>query len=639
MEDKGIYTKKGIKVNDKTFNIKLYIKRSSIIFELESPEKKYSNSFSLNDLIRIYKSYFIDYTDINEAFKGLIELFDYDLIYTEGDNSINFKIKKNNNKEISFPLKEKKDEENQINYDSLSDEMKKIINSNKLILGIDLGTTYSCASIFLDDKKIIIENSLGNRTTPSYVLFLDKNKVNVGELAKLQPSYHKNIIYNSKKLIGKNINDKEVQLIKDNYSFVIKEDNYSKFLKIEVDGDYYYPEQISAMVLKKIVNDSEYYLYKLLKKKIKIKNAVITAPAYFNQKQRKAILNAANIIGLNVKRIINEPTAASLAYLYDSFMNEKKNIIVLDFGGGTFDITLLHLTQENNSSYCDIICTGGDPNFGGEKFDEKLMKKCIESIQTNNLSLNKKLPQNIRLKRACENAKIKLSSQGNTRIFLEGYLPSINIDLSITKKEFEEYCEDLFNEFEGIIQKFLTDNHVDKKEINEVIPIGGSTLIPKIRSTFTKLFPDSKINYELDPKEVVAIGAAIQGGILSKLHSLKDYKLFDITNCSLGVETVGKEMSIIIKKHSHIPIGHKKEYSNAYDNATELLIKVYEGEDENNIKNDIFLGEFKIKNLPKNKKAREIKLDVIFNIDENSLLYVKAIEKANQKNLKIIYLI
>ena len=631
MEDNEMYNKENIIINGKEYNIKLYTKRNVVVFELESSEKKYSNSFSLNDLIKIYRIYFIDYTNINAAFSGLKELFEENIqnfLIIEEDNSIIFNIKKKNGKEIIFSLEKKKDE---IYYDSLSEEMKKIIDNNELILGIDFGTTYSCASVMLDDKKIIIKNSLGERTTPSFVLFLEDNKISVGELAKLQPSYCKNIIFNIKRLIGKNYNNSEVQSIKNNCYFKIKNDNDFNLLKIEVNDKEYYPEQISAMILKNIINDSEYYLKKLLGKEIKIKNSVITAPAYFNQLQRKSILNAANIINLNVKRIINEPTAASLAYLYENFNNVEKDIIVFDFGGGTFDITLLHLTQEESSSYCDIKCTGGDPNFGGEDFDDLLMKKSIESTKNNIYHLDKKLPQNIRLKRACENAKIKLSSQNDTIIFVEEYLPSLNIDFKITKDKFEEYCKELFDKFENIIKNFLEKNNVDKTKISEVIPIGGSTLIPKIRIILEDLFPNSKFNYNLNPKEVVATGAAIQGGILSKINSLKDYNLFDITNNSLGVELVGEKMSKIINKYSHIPIQYKREYFNAYDNATELLIKVYEGEN-NNVKNNIFLGEFKIKNLPKNKKSGEIYIDVSFNIDENSLLYVKAIEKENINN-------
>jgi molecular chaperone DnaK (HSP70) len=233
-------------------------------------------------------------------------------------------------------------------------------------LGIDFGTTYSCASVMLDEHIIVIQNSLGLRTIPSFVLFLENNKICVGELAKLQPSEEKNIIYNTKRLIGKNFDDKEVQLIKNSLSFKIERDNDFNLLKIKVNENDYYPDEISAMILKKIVKDSEYYLSKLLNKEIKIKNSIITAPAYFNNNQRKAILNAADIINLKVKRIINEPTSASLAYLYDNLSNVEKKILVLDLGGGTFDITFLNLTQNEKSSYCDIKCTGGDQILEGK---------------------------------------------------------------------------------------------------------------------------------------------------------------------------------------------------------------------------------------------------------------------------------
>ena len=428
--------------------------------------------------------------------------------------------------------------------------------------------------------------------------------------------------------------------MKQNLSFEIKEDKDYNLLKIKVNDDEYYPDQISAMVLKKIVTDSEYYLSKILGKEIKIKNSVITAPAYFNHRQRKAIINAANIINLNVKRIINEPTAASLAYLYKNLSNIKKNIIVFDFGGGTFDITLLNLEQSKEGSYCDIKCTGGDPNFGGEDFDEILMKKCIEKIWNKydiNLDIDKKLYQNIRLKRACENAKIILSKDNDTKIILQEYLPSINIDFSLTREEFECFCESLFKKFEKIIDEFLKDNNVNKEDISEVIPIGGSTLIPRIKGIIRSKFKDSKINDTLNPHEVVAIGAGIQGGLLSGLENLTSYNLLDITNYSLGVEIVGEKMSKIIKKYTHIPIQYYSSYHNEYDYPEFLSIKVYEGEDENNIKNDIFLGEFKIGNLPR-KKAKEINITVVFDIDKNSILNVKAIEEANKDNVEEKYI-
>ena len=621
---------KDIKLNNKSYNLKLYLKKKNIIFELESFDnnviKKYENSFSLDSLQKLDK-YFRMSDDINGVFSDFKNLFEGNYSIEEGDSFIDFKIKFQK-RDIIIHLIEINENENKISYESLSDEMKKIIDNNELILGIDFGTTYSCASVMLDKNIFIIQNSLGQNTTPSFVLFLNKNKICVGELAKLQPSYEKNIIYNIKRLMGKSINDKEINEMKNNLSFKLESDKDFNLLKIQVKEKDYYTEQISAMILKKIINDAEYYLKKILKKSIKIKNAIITIPAYFNIKQRESILNAAKIINLKVKRIINEPTAASLAYLYNNLMNIEKTILVLDLGGGTFDITLLYLKQGKKYSYCDIKCTGGDPNFGGEDFDDILMKKCVETI--NYTISDKNLNHNIRLKRACENAKIKLSSVNKTNIFIEEYLPTCNIDFSITKEEFEEYCSELFKKFQKIIEDFLKDNNVDKNNIEEIIPIGGSIAIPKIKETIGSIFTNSKIKNNLDPKEIVSIGASVQGGILSKLEHLKDYDLHDITNYSLGVELVGERMSKVIKRYTPIPIQKKKMYENHYDYPKEINIKVYEGENID-IKNNLYLGEFKITNLPKKKKG-EIKIKIIFEIDRNSALRVLAIEEEKKNS-------
>ena len=258
------------------------------------------------------------------------------------------------------------------------------------------------------------------------------------------------------------------------------------------------------------------------------------------------------------------------------------------------------------------------------------MKKCVQSI--NHLILDKHASQNIRLKRACEKAKIKLSSFSKTNIFIEEYLPSLNIDFSVTKEEFEEYCSELFTKFQKIIEDFLKDNNVDKSEISEVIPIGGSILIPKIQEIIRTIFNNSEIKNNLDPKEIVSIGASIQGGILSKLDHLKNYDLLDITNYSLGVELVGERMSKVIKRYTPTPIQKEKKYVNAYDYPKSIDVKVYEGENEN-IKNNLYLGEFKITNLPRLKKG-QIKLKIIFTIDKNSILKVTAVEEQNKKNSK-----
>ena len=296
----------------------------------------------------------------------------------------------------------------EIEYNKLSNEIKNLIDNNDLILGIDLGTTYSTSAIMLDEKIIVIPNSFGFRNTPSYVMFLGPNERCVGDLAKLYPlNKEKNIIFNSKRLLGKIINDIKNEDFYKALSFDLIEKNDKLKIKIKFPNDEleFFPEEISAMIIKKIIEDCEYYLSEKIGKEIKIKKAIITVPANFNQKQREATKQAAQIIDLEVIKMINEPTTASLSYAYDSIENNiKKYITVIDFGGGTLDITLLKFRKDKEYIFSNIIFSYGEQNFGGEDFDYILMEKCLGSK-----GFDKLLPHNIRLKRACENAKIILS--------------------------------------------------------------------------------------------------------------------------------------------------------------------------------------------------------------------------------------
>ena len=330
-------------------------------------------------------------------------------------------------------------------------------------------------------------------------------------MAKLQPSYEcKNIIYNTKRFFGRNINDEEIKKIEPDLPFDIKQDDELNHLKININFNKsenkpkeYYPEQISALILKKLINDSEYYLSKKLNKEIKIKNAVITVPAYFNQKQREATIQAAEIIGLGIKRMINEPTAASLAYGINSSENDKKLITVLDFGWGTLDLTLLQFIKNENGIYYDIKFSYGNTHFGGEDFDNILMNKCLKSIGKEGIEINTKLQCNVRLKRACEMAKIKLSTCEFTSITLEEYDKNANINFRLTRKQFENYCKPIFDKFENILLTFLESSGYNNKDISEVILIGGSTLIPKVEEITRNIFEFSQIKKNLDPKEAV----------------------------------------------------------------------------------------------------------------------------------------
>ena len=382
--------------------ISLSINGNELIFKLEfnNSNQVYINNFSFENLKQINK-YFKQFDWLNEC-KEKLERFINKHKYTieKINNMINLNI---NYDEDEEPIKIElllQDTSNNIEFNSLSNKMKELIYNNELILGIDLGTTYSSTAIIIDKQLIVIPNEFGLLSTPSYISIIDDEKRYIGDLAKLSVSFDKNIIYSSKRLLGRKYNDKEINEIKNDLPFKIKKDQNSEKIKIEINYKKnnqeiikeYYPEQISAMLLNKLKIDSEYYLSKKIGKEIKIKKAVITVPAYFNQEQRESTKQAAEIINLEVVRMINEPTSASLAYGYEKEENEKGNyIIVIDFGGGTLDITLLNFIKNNKGIYCDIKSSYGDTHFGGDDFDYILMKKCL-----NDSSFEKNLTHNIR---------------------------------------------------------------------------------------------------------------------------------------------------------------------------------------------------------------------------------------------------
>ena len=627
-----------IEIDSDLYKLTIYIEFTSLVIILEpednNPDKILQNSFNLIELKNFHKS-FQSYETLEEMKENLLELLrDKKPTVQKNQNGVilNINYLRQN---LSISLK-KIDKDNDLSYNTLSEEMKKIIDSNELILGIDLGTTYSCASVMLDHRIVIIENSLGQRITPSYVCFLKSNEICVGELAKLQPSHeYKNIIYNSKRLLGRNINDKEIKEIVTDLPFEIRQDDELDQLKININfkdegNKRFYPEQISALILKKIISDSEYYLQRLLNKHLNIRNAVITVPAYFNQKQREATYQAAKIINLNVKRMINEPTAASLAYGYKTIGNNNKLITVLDFGGGTLDLTLLQFVKNQNNVYCDIKFSYGNTHFGGEDFDYILMKKCLESVGQN--KFDKKLQCNVRLKRACEIAKIKLSTNDSTNIILEEYSKDININFFLTKKDFETYCEPIFTKFENLLKEFLSSCGHKDIDIAEVILIGGTTLIPKVESIIQSVFKYSQIKKNINPKEAVAKGAAIQAAMLSKLSTVNNMSLLDVTNLSIGINIIGEKMSKIIKRSTPIPEEFSREYFTVADNQTEALIEIFEGEDKMT-KNNLCLGKFIISDLPKMKKG-EAKILVKILINDDSLLVVTAYDKQNENNFR-----
>ena len=403
----------------------------------------------------------------------------------------------------------------------------------------------------------------------------------------------------------------------------------------------FYPEEIYSLLLEKIIKDSEYYLTKKIGKNIKINNCVLTIPANYNQKQREATKNTAKILGLNVKGLINEPTAAILPYVYKNVNSVKKHIVVIDFGGGTLDLTLLKLKKDEEEIYCDILSTYGDTNLGGEDFDKILMEKFIKYCEKNysdltnmNEDWGKNKLHNIRLKKACERAKRRLTDFKHTVIHIENYLSNKSIKFSITKEDFNKYCKILFTKFEKIIDKFLELSEIEKKKIkiNEIILIGGSSQIPKIKEIIKYKFKDSEIKSDLDPKEVVAMGAAIRGANYLNLPSVKNIKLFDVINLSLGILLSKNKFKKIIKRNSKIPDKKINFFGTAYDNQDFGRIEIYEGEEDEKCKeNNLLLGKFNVINLS-HKKAGEVEIKVKFEIDENSILEVTAWEVDNKEN-------
>ena len=629
--------------SEKKYKYKAFIQKDYIVLEIETDSEKYSTFLFLDKLQKEYK-YFKQAENIEEALDYLKDLLKENCIVEEKEEKIYYTIKFKKY-DINFILDKVKEGEN-ILYNSLYDGMKKIIDNNRLVLGIDLGTTYSSAAVMIDKNIVMIRNSLGSTTTPSYISFLSKNEVYVGELAKLLPSDAKNIIFNTKRLLGKNLEDKEIKEMKTKLPFTLIKDEKLNSLKIELNfgegkknKEEFYPEQICALILKKIVHDSEFYIRNKIGKDIKIEDVVITVPAYFNQKQREATINSAKILGLNVIAMINEPTAASLAYAYKSLENTEKKIIVIDFGGGTLDLTLLNYRKNKDGIYCDVKFTYGNTNFGGEDFDnilaDKCLAQCIDNLDNETNVSNEHVRENkfhyLRMKRACERAKIKLSSFDSANIYIQNDNFE-NIDFSITRNEFIEYCKEEFNKFEKILDDFIHESKINIKDITEIILTGGSTLIPKIRDIISKKFSSSEIKNDLDPKEVVAMGAAIRGAKFCGLSSVKDIKLFDVTNLSLGVKLKDNLFEKLIPRSTPIPCFKMDTFETVQDNQDFAIIEIYEGEEEKNCdKNNLFLGTFKISGLPKSKKG-ETKIKVKLEIKENLILEVTAIDNSNEEN-------